>query len=529
VTFDALGGSTQLTATARDASGTVVTGGSFNWTSTDPLVATVNSGTVTAVANGQATIRATADGVSGEASVTVQQVAVAVTVSPTSATLLPGATLQLTAAPVDANGNGVSGLTVTWTTSNQDIATVDGSGLVTAGSVSLGPVTITANADGQGSGEANVEVATTFASVSAGGQHTCAISGSMAFCWGVNLNGELGRPGSTTDTCGGIVCRKTPTTVEGGLSFASVSRGSAHTCGTTTGDAAFCWGFNSSGQLGDGSTISATQPVAVGGGHLFGPVAIGDEHSCAIRNDGETVCWGKNDLGQFGDASTDNATSPTLVSGSHAFVALTAGISHSCGLTGAGDVYCWGRNDIGQLGASTSETCGGMSCSTTPVLVSGGYTFAAVSAGSHHTCGVASGGDVYCWGYNSLGQLGTATVEMCSGFPCSSAPIAVATALQFNSVSAGDQHTCAVDGVGAAHCWGSNVVGQLGSGSTTSSTVPIPVSGGLSFSAVSAGGSHTCGLAVGGVLYCWGQNGNGQLGIGSTDDQLEPQRVLGQP
>jgi alpha-tubulin suppressor-like RCC1 family protein len=529
VTFDALDQTHQLTATATDASGNTVSA-SFSWTSTDPGVVDVDgSGLTTAVSNGVVVLRATASGVTGEANGTVQQVAVSIDVTPSSTTLMPGETVQLTATPVDANDHPVAGLAVQWSGSNDDIASVDNTGMVTAGQLSLGSATITANVSSQGSGDASVEVAVSFASVTTGVTHTCALSGNDgAFCWGNNSNGQLGRPGSTTNTCGGPACRQSPTSVEGSLLFGSVSRGTSHTCGVTTAGEGYCWGFNSAGQLGDGSMTSTTAPVTVTGGHQFAVVTTGDEHTCGIASDGNTRCWGKNDLGQLGDGSNNNSSQPLTVTGGITFVSLAAGTSHTCGLTVAGTAYCWGRNDLGQLGGTSVGTCGGMDCSTSPVAVSGGLSFTMVSSTGHHTCGVATGDVAYCWGWNGINQLGATTAEMCNGMPCSTAPVAVSGGIAFSFVTAGEQHSCGIDEAGAAHCWGRNDTGQLGDGTGVFAASPVAVAGGLTYVSVSAGGSHSCGLTTGGLVYCWGQNGSGQLGIGSRDDQLQPELVLGQ-
>src|SRR5207247_1427933 len=139
--------------------------------------------------------------------------------------------------------------------------------------------------------------------------------------------------------------------------------------------------------------------------------------------------------------------------------------------------------------------------SVVPVGVSaGGLTFTAVSAGAYHTCGLTTGGAAYCWGSNDNGELGNGSTTS------SSVPVAVtAPGLTFTAVSAGGCHTCGVTPSGAVYCWGSNAYGQLGNGSTTSSSVPVAVSaGGRTFTAVSAGYLHTCGLTSGGAGYCWG-------------------------
>jgi uncharacterized protein YjdB len=151
------GGTQQLTATTFDANGSVLSGRTVAWATSDATKVTVNAtGLITGVAAGSATVTATSEGKTGSVIVTVAVGGVAVViVTPSAATLLPGGTQQLTATPADANGNVLGGRTVTWTTSNPSVATVNASGLVTA--VAIGTATIAATADGK-SGSAAITV-----------------------------------------------------------------------------------------------------------------------------------------------------------------------------------------------------------------------------------------------------------------------------------------------------------------------------------------------------------------------------------
>src|SRR3989441_542444 len=169
--------------------------------------------------------------------------------------------------------------------------------------------------------------------------------------------------------------------------------------------------------------------------------------------------------------------------------AVSAGWVHTCGVTSSGAAYCWGENNRGALGDGTTTS------SLTPVAVSGGLTFAAVSAGSDFTCGVTTSGAAYCWGDNSQGKLGNGTTTPTP----STTPVAVSGGLTFAAVSAGDGHACGITRSGAAYCWGYNLSGQLGNGTTMSSATPVTVSGGLTFTAVSVGASETCGVTTSGA------------------------------
>jgi alpha-tubulin suppressor-like RCC1 family protein len=211
------------------------------------------------------------------------------------------------------------------------------------------------------------------------------------------------------------------------------------------------------------------------------------------------------------------------------FSALATGGYHTCGLTSAGAAYCWGWNVRGELGDGSTtgpEFCNTSRypCSSTPVAVSGGWTFTALATGADHTCALTSAGAVYCWGLNDDAQLGVGTAtgpETCHDpntrdVSCSTFPLAVTGGLDFQEIATGGAHTCGLSNTGAAYCWGDDLDGELGNGSTTNSSVPIAVAGGLTFDALAAGGYHTCGLTSAGVAYCWGWNQFGQLGIGTT-------------
>ncbi len=210
------------------------------------------------------------------------------------------------------------------------------------------------------------------------------------------------------------------------------------------------------------------------------------------------------------------------------FASVTAGGNHTCGLTTGGAAFCWGENGAGELGNGSAvgpEACAAirgtaLPCSQEPVAVAGAITFSELSAGGEYTCGLTASGAAHCWGLLAL------------LYPYSPFPVAVAGGFTFFAVSVGNSHACGVSTGGLLYCWGSNDYGQLGNGSTSDSRVPVPVTGGLAFSAVSAGdattdGGHTCGLTAGGEAYCWGANPFGELGNGSTESSSVPLPVLG--
>ncbi|MFN0178017.1 MAG: RCC1 domain-containing protein [Gemmatimonadales bacterium] len=348
----------------------------------------------------------------------------------------------------------------------------------------------------------------TFTSVGSGPGATCGVTtASAAYCWGYNFSGELG-DGTTTS-------QPSPVLVAGGLSFATASVLGSHTCGVTTTGAAYCWGYNGRGQLGDGTAIDRSSPVLVSGGLTFAAVGpAGGDFTCGVTTAGAGYCWGANEVGQLGDGTTTSRTSPVLVAGGQTFSMVTGGSKHACGVTMAGAAYCWGFNGQGLLGDGTTTH------RTSPVLVAGALTFATISARYQHTCGVTTAGTTYCWGVNDRGQLGDGTTTS------RSSPVLVAGGLTLAAVSAGDNHNCGVTPAGAAYCWGYNFKGRLGDGTSTSRLSPVPVVGGLSFATVSAGRNHTCGVTTAGAAYCWGENDLGQLGTGNTSSSLVPVLVV---
>jgi hypothetical protein len=253
-TLAAIGQTLQCGAVARDANGNPIRGQTFTWASTATGVVTVSAtGLVTAVDNGTATITATTAGVSGSAAITVSQAVATVEVSPQSQTLTAiGATQQFIAVARDAMGSTLQDVTFLWVSSDQTVAIVDIAGLATA--VSPGETVITAAARGVPGHAALVVEIEMFVAVAMGEGHTCGLTASgSAFCWGLNSWGELG-DGTTTR-------RTTPVAVSGGLSFTAVSAGTfSHTCGLTASGSAYCWGRNSWGQLGDGSLVGSASP-----------------------------------------------------------------------------------------------------------------------------------------------------------------------------------------------------------------------------------------------------------------------------
>jgi alpha-tubulin suppressor-like RCC1 family protein len=358
--------------------------------------------------------------------------------------------------------------------------------------------------------------------------HTCGLTGTgAAYCWGY---GEVGQLGDNTPAN-----HFTPVAVSlpnGVTAFASLTAGMSHTCALTATGAAWCWGYNVIGQLGDNSDTDRYAPVAVtppSGVTGFTTLSGGSFHTCGLSNTGAAYCWGYNEFGQLGidNNSTLYSFTPmavTLPNGVTGFSRIVAGDDHTCALTSAGAAYCWGKNGSGQLGNNSQSD------SFTPVAVSlpAGVTgFTNLAAGENHTCALTSTGLAYCWGLGAHGQLGNNQLVY-SLTP--DAVILPAGVPGFAHLAADGNHTCGLSAAGAAFCWGRNYYGQLGNNSTVNSQTPVAVSlphGVTGFARIAAGDDHSCALTNAGAAWCWGQNNFGQVGDNSQITRLTPQPVSG--
>ena len=308
-----------------------------------------------------------------------------------------------------------------------------------------------------------VNTTLTFSRISAGSRHTCAVASTgRVYCWGSNANGQLG-DGTTTP-------RQTPTLVNDTL-FADVSAADTHTCGLTQSGKVFCWGNNASGQLGDGTTTPRTAPVLVTGGRTYTAVDADSAHSCAVASNGAAWCWGKNASSELGNGGTTATGTPVQVSGQNQWSAVSVGEAHSCALTTAGAPFCWGAGGNSQMGD------GGTSSRTLATAVSGNLVATRLTSGWYHNCVVGgtagASGQIYCWGYNQNAQLGDGSKTD------RSTPVAITVpgVPGFTRVDAARYHTCAVTATGGdIYCWGYNAEGQLGDGTTFERLIPTRVS-----------------------------------------------------
>lgn len=354
--------------------------------------------------------------------------------------------------------------------------------------------------------------------VAAGDAHTCALlTSGIVQCWGDNSSGQLG-DGTTTD-------RHSPVNVTGlPVSIVSISAGLTHTCAIAGDGSAWCWGSNVSKQLGGGAgatDLYYTIPIQVTGLGNVATISAGGLHTCAILQDGTGVCWGSNTYGQLGDGTRLMRASPISIQGlQESVLEIATGTAHSCALLSSGAVKCWGSNYYKELGD------GGMvNWSSLPMdvfdLQSG---VVSLSSRSRHTCAKMSSGNVKCWGVNQSGQLGDATLAD------SYIPVDVNSLSGAVKVVAGGAHTCALVGL-LLKCWGDNYYGQLGNAQPmyqSISKTPVQVYGVYdATSALALGSRHSCVLISSGGVKCWGDNAHGQLGNDSIAPSSVPVDALG--
>lgn len=316
-----------------------------------------------------------------------------------------------------------------------------------------------------------------------------------------------------------------------------VTAGFGHSCAIAFDNRVYCWGYNVNGQLGNNSYATSYIPVLVNtdpviNRNFITTIAAGSAHTCAADSSGNAYCWGNNYKEQIGlDKSTTTAKNPTLVSGLSGVTQLTAGDYHTCAIVESGRVYCWGSNGYGQLGIGATaapDTCSdGYGCTNTPMLVtiSGNPIIKSIISGHGHTCALDTTGKVYCWGENNVDQLGIASSDTCAGTDCSKSPIHISVldskgVVALNSSSGNGNAVCAITSAGTAYCWGADGSGQLGDGATTNRFASVTGANTITISgkkiiAMSVGDYHTCAITLDNLAYCWGANGSGQLGIGN--------------
>lgn len=353
------------------------------------------------------------------------------------------------------------------------------------------------------------------AALATGGAHTCAASANGALtCWGWNDQDQLG----TED----YEAVPYPLVVEGAAGVAVISAGALHTCTVDDAGRCGCFGDGMDGALGRGTNLDSASLLSVSGASTYASVVAGVGATCAIDGASALHCWGANDHGQLGDGSRAPSSMPGGITLSDV-AAVSMGFQHACAVTTAHELWCWGSNSDGQRGSGTVVT------PDTPVQVPGVTDAIGVACGRTFTCFLHMDGTIECMGDGTLGQLGDGNGTS------STTPVLVREimdATQITAASAGT-HACARRSTGLVACWGGNVSGQLGDGSTTMRPAPVMVPMPVDVDAVAAGGiaddgtGHTCALDAEGRVWCWGDAALGQLGSRDYVTRSMPALALG--
>ena len=350
--------------------------------------------------------------------------------------------------------------------------------------------------------------------------------------------------------------------------YRAVAVGGAHTCALTKADAALCWGSNTAGQLGNGTTTSSAKPVLVSGDLRFQAISAGATHTCGVSA-GDVYCWGSNVHGEIGDGAGPNGspvTTPTRIKGpaNAKYIDAVAGRSFSCAVTKLGAAYCWGQTGFGKLGLGPSYTVGRFADDATardesvptPTPVAGRHVFLSIRTHDNDTCALSTDNQVFCWGSNLYFQLGASSSDGCQvgtspRWPCAWSPTLTAQRRSNSvpsSLAVGDDFACYLDDHGGLFCWGKNDHGQIaakGSGlaickyadNTSSECAAFPrkvasAAAGATmpaFARVAVGSDWICAapMPAGSAVLCWGRNNEGQLGDGQTADREVPAPVSG--
>jgi alpha-tubulin suppressor-like RCC1 family protein len=241
----------------------------------------------------------------------------------------------------------------------------------------------------------------------------------------------------------------------------------------------------------------------------FRSITSGSHTTAALDSNGGIWSWGGNAAGLFGDGTLTSSEAPRRADiEGVSFGLVTLGTLHACALDTLGNPYCWGRNDLGQQGNGEVAASEEEVPVLRPTRVNLAPTLVTMAAGDLHTCGVDELGAAWCWGSNSDGQVGGSLEDVVE------VPTQVSLANAFTHLTAGRNFTCGLDRQGLAYCWGANGRGQLGTGDQVARGEPTAVMDGYRFVGLSAGNDHVCGLDESGFVWCWGGDGQGQLGNG---------------
>lgn len=355
---------------------------------------------------------------------------------------------------------------------------------------------------------------TSLTSLSMGANHACALADGKLLCWGGGLEGQGAFHLSSASFP--PLRRTVPTLANTTLRFKQVASGYFFSCGISQTDQVYCWGAGSYGQLGNGSIGVRTVPTIIADSSSYSKIAVSSTsgaHACGIlAATRELRCWGWNSDGQVGDGTTTNRSSPVTVDPGIQYADISVNHGSTCGVTTSGQLRCWGKNDYGQFGTGSTGTV------SSPAPAGTGLGFKQVSVGYDFVCGITASDTAACSGRNFYGNLGDSTNNNRTTFSN------IMAAGTFRQVATALGHACAINSSGSVYCWGDGANGQLGVGDTTGRLTPELLTG-ITLSSITAADVATCGISTSGTSFCWGGGIDGQLGIGSIQNFSSPQRV----
>jgi alpha-tubulin suppressor-like RCC1 family protein len=388
--------------------------------------------------------------------------------------------------------------------------------------------------------------------VDAGAEHTCGIRNpGTLWCWGWNNQGQIGDGTMGTN-------RLSPVQIGSGSDWTNVSAGYQHTCGLRAPGTLWCWGDETEGKVGNGSIVgNELSPLQIGVDTNWASISVaGFNHSCAIKTTGTLWCWGDNSSGQLGDGTWTQRTSPTQVGTDTNWLRSAAEDGFSCAVKTTGTLWCWGNNWDGRLGDGTTNS------RNTPGQVGVATDWAQVMTRRTGGCAVKLTGTLWCWGQNSLGEVGdgTTTTRL--------SPVQVGVANNWAEVRGRDETVCGRRTTGLVECWGTSRSGMAGNNFSTTRPTPVQITGtswtqvanssynqvcairndgtlwcwgangccsdqfvptqvgvAADWTAIALGEGHACGIRAPGTMWCWGANWAGQLGDGTNDYRSSPVQV----
>ncbi len=356
-----------------------------------------------------------------------------------------------------------------------------------------------------------VSVINSIVDIETGYHHTLALrADGTVWAWGYNYYGQLGDETN--------INKNSPVQVSELSGIVDIAAGSYHSLALMLDGTVWAWGYNADGQLGDGTNIKKNSPVQVEyeGGYLSGIVEVysGRYVSMAKESDGTLWAWGFNETGQLGDGTLDTSYEPVIIN-TTSIDDVAIGAHYVIAVDNAGDVLAWGNNGYGQLGL------GNISAMDEPYQVSGISDASGITAGYYHSAIINSDGSVWSWGYDVYHQSGDGIYGQFLSYPSQ------ALINDVDVLDAGRLHVTAVSN-GTAWAWGYGASGQIGQGDTATKTIPVDIDLGSNVVNSISGGNDQTLAVVNGTVWAWGNNAYGQLGLGNaTSPQKSPKHVSG--